>query len=255
MFLPMKALAKRLLNRLGYTISRTRNNTSSGPSVYDQDGLRTVHNHDFMKDPKFVRAYERGCKADSDHRIEWRVHVAIWSAATAVRLHGDFVECGVNRGVVSSAIMEYLAWNELQKTFYLLDTFAGQNPKYSSHAEMKNHEAFMDNGYYTTDASAVSRNFSEWQNVRIIQGTVPETLPQISSQAIAYLHLDMNCAEPEVAALEFLWERLVPGAMVLMDDYGYSGYEAQKLAHDDFANRHGLLIASLPTGQGLLVRP
>ena len=255
MFLPMKALAKRLLNRLGYTISRTRNNTSSGPSVYDQDGLRTVHNHDFMKDPKFVRAYERGCAADSDHRIQWRVHVAIWSAATAVRLHGDFVECGVNRGLVSSAIMEYLNWNALQKTFYLLDTFAGQNPKYSSHAEMKNHEAFMDKGYYTTDASAVARNFSEWHNVRIIQGTVPETLPQISSQSIAYLHLDMNCAEPEIAAIEFLWERLVPGAMVLFDDYAYCGYEAQKHALDDFVNRHGLLIASLPTGQGLLVRP
>ena len=55
MYLPMKALAQRLLNRFGYTISRTRNSTSSGPSVYDQDGLRTVHNHDFMKDPTFVR--------------------------------------------------------------------------------------------------------------------------------------------------------------------------------------------------------
>jgi Macrocin-O-methyltransferase (TylF) len=251
----MKALAKSLLNRLGYTISRTSNDAPSGPKAYDQDGLWTVHNHDFMEEPRFVRAYERGCAADSDHRIQWRVHVAIWSAATAARLPGDFVECGVNKGFVSSAIMEYLNWNSLQKTFYLLDTFAGLNPKYSSHAEMKNHEAFMEKGYYTTDVSAVARNFSEWHNVRIIQGTVPETLPRITSQAIAYLHLDMNCAAPEIAAIEFLWERLVPGAMVLLDDYAYRGYEAQKHALDDFVNRHGLLIASLPTGQGLLVRP
>jgi Macrocin-O-methyltransferase (TylF) len=255
----VKALAKTLLTYLGYTISRTRSSTStdtsSDPRAYNQDGLWTVHNHDFMTESRFAKAYERGCLADSDHRIHWRVHVAIWSAVTALRLPGDFVECGVNKGFLSSAIMEYTHWNTLNKTFYLLDTFAGLNPRYSSDAEMKNHEVFMEKSYYTTDASAVVRNFSEWQNVRIIQGTVPETLPQITSQAIAYLHLDMNCAEPELAAIEFLWERLVPGAMVLFDDYAYSGYEAQKHALDNFVNRHGLLIASLPTGQGLLVRP
>lgn len=28
--------------------------------VYDQDGLKMVHNHVFMHDPRFRRAYERG---------------------------------------------------------------------------------------------------------------------------------------------------------------------------------------------------
>jgi len=251
----MKALAKRLLNRLGYTISRTRNEASDGPSAYDQDGLWSVHNHDFMTEQKFAQAYERGCRADGDHGIHWRIHIAIWSAVTALRLPGDFVECGVNKGFVSSAIMEYVHWNTLNRTFYLLDTFAGQNPAYSSPAEMKQHEAFMRKGYYTTDAAAVVQNFSQWHNVRIIQGTVPETLGQISSPAIAYLHLDMNCVGPEIAAIEYLWDSLVPGAIVLLDDYAYSGFEPQKHAYDEFASRHGLLVASLPTGQGLLIRP
>ena len=57
-----------------------------------------------------------------------------------------------------------------------------------------------------------------------------------------------------MAALEYFWERLVPGALVLFDDYAYRGYEAQKRALDALARRRDVPIASLPTGQGLLIR-
>jgi hypothetical protein len=94
--------------------------------LYDQDGLRTVHNHDFLRDAIFRRAYDRGLAAVGfDYHWEWRVHVGLWVAFCASKLEGDFVECGVNRGFLSSAIMEDLDWDHLEKTFYLLDTFAG----------------------------------------------------------------------------------------------------------------------------------
>ena len=34
--------------------------TRMNRSVYDQDGLKSVHNHDFMHEPRFCRAYARG---------------------------------------------------------------------------------------------------------------------------------------------------------------------------------------------------
>jgi hypothetical protein len=104
------------------------------------------------------------------------------------------------------------------------------------------------------DAGSVRTWFSQWQNVNVIEGSVPATLPLVQADEIAYLHLDMNSSEPEVAALEYFWERLVLGAVVLLDDYGYRGYEAQKHAMDELARRRDVPIASLPTGQGLLIR-
>lgn len=98
-------------------------------------------------------------------------------------------------------------------------------------------------------------NFAEWKNVRIVVGSVPATLDQIESDAIAYLHLDMNSSTPEMAALDALWSTLTPGALVLLDDWGYSGYEPQHEAMGDFARENGLPIVSLPTGQGLLLKP
>jgi hypothetical protein len=88
-------------------------------ATYAQDGMFTIHNSDFQRDPNFVRAYARGLTAANqmDYNWHWRVHVALWAARAAARLPGDFVECGVNRGFLSSAIMEDLNWNALDRTF------------------------------------------------------------------------------------------------------------------------------------------
>jgi len=100
----------------------------------------------------------------------------------------------------------------------------------------------------------VRRNFAQWRNATVVEGPIPDTLPLVSAQQIAFLHIDLNNATPEVAALGHFWDRLVTGALVLFDDYAYAGYRQQKLAMDGLANRLGVAIASLPTGQGLLVR-
>jgi hypothetical protein len=60
--------------------------------VYKQDGLLSVHNHDFMRDPSFCKAYEWGCRAAADYKWHWRVHIGLWAGFTASKLAGDFVE-------------------------------------------------------------------------------------------------------------------------------------------------------------------
>ncbi len=233
----------------------------SAPDPYLQDGLATFHNHDFMADPAFRSAYARGvAAAGQDYGWHWRVHIGLWAARTAVALPGDFVECGVNAGFLSSSIMQALDWNRLDKTFYLLDTFAGLDARFVSDQErrdgiLEKNQAMIDNGFYVLDFAAVRRNFSEWRRVKIVKGSIPETLDQIESRRVAFVHIDLNCAPPEVAALRFLWDRLVPGAIVLLDDYAFAGYQVQKNAMDQLALELGVAIASLPTGQGLLIKP
>jgi len=226
------------------------------PDAYDQDGLTSVHNHEFMEDPRFVAAYQRGViAAGQDYKWHWRVHIGLWVAQNAARLSGDFVECGVNRGFLSSSIMAFLDWDRLGKKFYLLDTFRGIDERdlASDEARRKNAE-LIASGFYTTDAGPVRRNFSEWRNAIIVEGTIPDTLPMVEAREIAFLHIDLNCSPPEVAALEYFWDRLVPGAPVLLDDYAYYGYHEQKVAIDQLALRLGVPVVSLPTGQGLAIK-
>lgn len=249
----LKTLINGFTGFFGYTIHKH----SKDAIDYDQDGLWSTHNHDFMHQPAFCKAYDRGVQAnEKDFKWHWRVHVGLWAAYSASKLKGDYVECGVNRGFLSSSIMEYLDWSALGKQFYLMDTFAGIDERYVTENELD--RKIMDRNksdMYTKTPESVKNNFSQWKNTRIIVGPIPETLDQVESEFIAYLHLDMNCAPPEVAAFNYFWDRLVPGAFVLLDDYAYKGYEEQKAAMDVAAAEKNVKILSIPTGQGLLIKP
>ncbi len=154
------------------------------PDVYASDGLISFHNDAFLDNPEFQRAYQRGARAlpDQDwYQWQWRVHVGLWAAESASKLDGDFVECGVSYGFLSSAIMEHLDWDRLGKTFYLLDTFAGIDSRFVTDAERQDGEfersqLKLRNGMYVSGVEGVRANFAQWQNQRIIVGAVPETL-------------------------------------------------------------------------------
>jgi hypothetical protein len=100
----------------------------------------------------------------------------------------------------------------------------------------------------------IRRNFASWPHAIIVRGRVPEVLPQVTCEAIAFLHLDMNSALPERAALEHFWPRLSRGAVVLFDDYAYRGYEEQGDSIDAVAASVGATVLALPTGQGLMIK-
>ena len=220
---------------------------------------------DFLKEERFIEAYRKGM--DSGHRIgrepgsktdlhiEWRVHVICWAASHAAGLPGDFVECGVNTGIFSLAAAHYVDFNRLDKSFYLFDTFLGIPEDQISDEERGFGRHLENASMYEECYEVARRNFSIYPGARLIRGRVPETLPTVAIPRVCYLSLDMNIAAPEIAALEFFWDKLTPGAPVILDDYGWAHYRPQKKAMDDFAARKGVPILTLPTGQGLLLKP
>jgi macrocin-O-methyltransferase TylF-like protien len=229
--------------------------------VYDYWGLRTdpaiVHNHDFMRDARFVKAYQRGAIAEGyDPKYFWRTHVALWCASVALALGGDFVECGVCRGMLSSSIMTYLNWNEVNRRFFLFDTFTGLDETQLTDEEIASGNLANFREMYKEDLyqNAV-KNFAEFKNVEIVRGSVPATLETSGVGDVAYLSIDMNNATPEIAAVNHFWDKLQPGAPILLDDYGFVRYEVQKRAFDQWAAQRGVEILALPTGQGLIIKP
>jgi hypothetical protein len=229
------------------------------PHTYFDDGLRTTHDSSFTTEPKFRAAYQHGkdlTPTQKVHQGPWRAHVATWAASTAIRREGDFVECGVWMGFVSSVAMTYVNWNKIagNRKFYLIDSFEGLSETLITDEERKTgtHKTYGDS--YAGALERAKETTKEFKNVEIVKGFVPHILNSVKTDKVAYLHLDMNAAIPETEALKFFWPKMSNGGVVLFDDYAYAGYKPQKVALDDVAEALGFSILSLPTGQGIVIK-
>jgi hypothetical protein len=165
-------------------------------------------------------------------------------------LAGDFVECGVNTGILSLAVCQYVDFNSLSKRFYLFDTFSGIPQEQMSDAERK-----LERFPYFECFELARKNFAPFPGAVLIRGRIPETLSTVEIDKVAYLSIDMNIAYPERRAIEYFWPKVVSGALVVLDDYGWQGHEEQRATMVEFARSAGVEILALPTGQGLLIKP
>lgn len=263
---------KEVINKLGFDINRinlnyNQNNGSKYISLpkegltYSSDLLYTYHSADFLKDPHFIESYNLGKQTDGgrllkNNDIQWRIHVLCWAAFHAKHLDGDFVDCGVHTGIFARAVINFIHFEQTNKKYYLLDTFKGMDPKYSTEGELERHKLMKyghgDENQLYNQVKETFKNF----NVEIIKGSVPDTLTLVKSKKISFLSIDMNCVEPEVKALEFFWNKMVSGGIIILDDYGYANStNDQKEAHDKFAESKGVMVLTLPTCQGLLIKP
>jgi hypothetical protein len=146
-----------------------------GPRFYCEDFLITSHNHDFLRDPAFTAAYARAKVAvGQNYDNRWRLHTALWAARCASWVAGDFVECGVNYGSNSSAIMHDLNWDSIGKVFWLIDSFGGVDPEQSTDTEVRRGKKNQNSHFYNTNLERCKANFSEWKNARVIKGWLPE---------------------------------------------------------------------------------
>jgi O-methyltransferase len=218
----------------------------------------------FLNDPKFAASFEaiKGAHAydqyDSPHTISWRLHTLVWAARNALRLPGDFAECGVFKGDMSWFVLSVLGDDFRDKTFFLYDSFCGFDPDQASHADYPGGSGFLDfaNAVYREQGieASVRARFADRTDVKITTGFLPESLDRLCPDRIAYLHIDLNSPAAEVGCLERLFDRVVPGGIIVFDDYGWDVFRAQRIAEDAFLTARGYSALELPTGQGMVVK-
>ena len=198
-----------------------------------------------LDDRPFVQAWQANIECASDEAIVWRRYVLACAAFHCVQLEGDFVECGCYTGVGIKTVVDYLGGTAFPKNFWGYDIFK-HDPSMANHSMPEHGEGLYER---------VRKKFSAYPQVKLIEGMIPQVFEKDCPERIAYLHIDLNQAPAEIAALEHLFDRLVPGGMLILDDYEWSGYyRAQKLAEDPWFDVRHYRVMPLPTGQGLVVK-
>jgi O-methyltransferase len=158
----------------------------SGGPTYSEDCLRVWgQSTDFMTDPKFLDAYDTGMStghhimrpegSKEDIGIHWRIVTCCWAATHAMQLDGDFVECGVNTGIMSSAVCKYLEFNKTGRSFWLFDTFEGIPDDQISPSERAGGRG-DENFFYTGVWRHAQETFAPYPKAHLVRGRVPDTL-------------------------------------------------------------------------------
>ena len=217
----------------------------------------------FLAEPAFKAAFDtvRGSHQCDQyvgpHTIAWRLNTLCWAARCALKAGGDFVECGVFKGDMAWVVLHTLG-PETIPAFYLYDSFEGFSDRYSDASDYPLSEGFFDfaNKHYRVDGmyEYVRDRYAHLANVRVIRGFLPEALDQSCPERIGFLHVDLNSPRAEVAVLERLFDRVVPGGVIVFDDSGWKLFEKQTVAEDEFMRARGYEILELPTGQGMVVK-
>ncbi|MBP1882377.1 TylF/MycF/NovP-related O-methyltransferase [Sinorhizobium mexicanum] len=228
----------------------------------EMDGFRVLNkNTSFLDDPKFDAAWrfaEQGNKeawAKLGHvpDVRWRAHVCCWAALNASKLEGDFVEFGVNAGLFSMTVCDYLDFDKLNKQFYLFDTYEGI-PTQGLASSEKAIAIKRNNKFYIDVYDIAKRNFARFPNASLVKGALPQTLDVTAIEKISYLSVDLNSARYEKECIERVWDRIVPGGHIVLDDYAFKDLEEQYDMWNEFTAKRAHMVLTLPTGQGLIIK-
>ena len=232
-------------------------------SVFWGDRMLTLDKSaGFLDDPAFAAAWERVRGAhqydqyDNSQSIAWRMHTLVWAARSAMQLpRGDFVECGVFQGDMSYVVYHAAGIAGSGRRMHLFDSFEGIDPQRALPGESAAHIAMANAHYRRPDLfQSVLDRFASCPEVSVHKGYLPEALDGRTPDAIAWLHIDLNAARPEVETLQCLFDRVVASGVIVLDDYGWAVFREQKQAHDAFFAARGYAVLELPTGQGLVVK-
>jgi len=172
------------------------------------------------------------------------------------RIPGSLVECGVWRGgSMMAAALTLLEAGERERELYLFDTFEGMSAPTAADVSIdgKSASALLEAPRSTAPESAwcyatlpdvqaaLSSTRYPAERLHFICGKVEETLPRSTPASIALLRLDTDWYESTRHELEHLYPRLVPGGVLIIDDYGHWA-GCRKAVDEYFAARNIALL-------------
>jgi len=224
------------------------------PYVFEADGLATVHHSPFLTDQAFSASYEEMASEWFVHAkvdVRWRMWLLTRFAHHCRELEGDYAEFGVYR---AGCAYMMLATSGLprSKRLFLFDTYAGFPPDMLTDSERA---VGLHGALENTSVEYVTSRLAPWKaQITTVEGDVFDTLPRTETGRLAFVHMDLNLSKPTQAALEYAYPRLTPGAIVVFDDYGGAGLEAQRVVVDDFFADKTEEVIALPSGQGMMIK-
>ncbi|MEQ8507878.1 MAG: TylF/MycF/NovP-related O-methyltransferase [Rhodospirillaceae bacterium] len=170
-----------------------------------------------------------------------------------LNLPGHIVECGVFKGASLSRFAMFRALFEAQHSRKIIgfDIF-GAFPETQHKGDQALRQRFVENAgdqsISMDQLNAVLDHKGINKNIELVGGDICETVPEYVKAhpelKISLLNLDTDIYEPAVTILEHLYPRLVPGGILIIDDYGT--FPGETDAIDEYFKGQDIRIQKFP---------
>lgn len=169
-----------------------------------------------------------------------------------IDLPGDVIEFGVYKGTSLVRLLSFreLLENEMSRKVIGFDAF-GKFPEDLGLESDKNFvNLFESAGGYGISKQELTLHLNNkgFVNYELIEGdirnTIKEYVKNFPQRKIALLHIDVDVYEPTKIILEQLWDKVVKGGIVMMDDY--ATVEGETRAVDEFFADKNVIIQKPP---------
>lgn len=242
----LKKATKGVLNRLGFDLTRINRTSQENNQVSDevQQMIESVRPYTMVSDQGLRSLYEQAlfCEKNS--------------------IAGAFVECGVWKGgAMGLMALVNLKHGVASRPLHLFDSFeeiCEPNHEVDGARAIEEVKAWAKTPGYEGNLKPLT-GFYDWlggpgsveQNRELLEGVIryqkealhfhkgwfQETLPQHSKEIekIAILRLDADWYASTKICLDYLFDKVVSGGFVIIDDYGT--YEGCRRAVDEFLAR------------------
>lgn len=218
---PIKAVVKRLLHHFGFEIYRIRQRGDSPVVVQEYAPVTPLARYSpWNKD----RLFQQACALIQGYTLvdKYRCY-ELWKLIeqSAKLSNGSIIEIGVWRGGTGALIARQAKNCDIQDRVYLCDTFTGvvkAGPKDSSY---KGGEHANTTRCVVEDLIFKRMNLD---NIEILEGIFPDqTGHQIEMLQFRFCHIDVDVYQSAKDIVDWIWDRIVPGGIVVYDDYGFEG--------------------------------
>lgn len=150
---------------------------------------------------------------------------------------GDIVECGVSIGHGALLFLLLSEYVGVERTYHGFDSFTGF-PEPIDEDEVT---PITGKGFWANPPETVLRVLRDGRipedtirnRVRLSKGLFDVTLPRYSGQ-IALLHLDCDLYESYKSSLEHLYDKVMPGGVIMFDEYDDKRWPGARKAIDEF---------------------
>lgn len=167
-------------------------------------------------------------------RLESLYHRAIEASS----LDGAFVECGCGLGGSAGLLAGVIQASGVRRSLIVCDTFEGlppSNPAVDKHEDWTEAQVRAVEGTCKStqaQVAAICQEMAPDVFLATIKGLYAATLPRWPNGPIALLHADADWYYSTMDILVNLWPHVVPGGLIILDDYHF--WEGCRVAVTDY---------------------